>query len=49
MIEALDRYERRHNANVHRGVHTLSEEATAVYEGARATVADHVGAADRAR
>ena len=35
MIEALDRYWREHNANVHRGVHTLSEEATALYEGAR--------------
>jgi cysteine desulfurase/selenocysteine lyase len=46
-IEAVDRYERRHHANVHRGSHTLSAEATAAYEGARATVADHVGAADR--
>jgi len=44
VIEALDRYLREHNANVHRGVHTLSEEATAMYEGARATVADHLGA-----
>ena len=47
MIEAVDRYERRHHSNVHRGVHTLSAEATAAYEGARATVADHIGAADR--
>ena len=46
-IEAVDRYERRHHANVHRGSHTLSAEATAAYEGARATVADHLGAADR--
>jgi cysteine desulfurase/selenocysteine lyase len=46
-IEALDRYERRHHSNVHRGSHTLSAEATAAYEGARATVADHLGAADR--
>ncbi len=46
-IQAVDRYERRHHANVHRGSHTLSAEATAAYEGARATVADHVGAADR--
>src|SRR5215213_4253064 len=44
VIEALDRYLREHNANVHRGVHTLSEEATAMYEEARATVADHLGA-----
>ena len=46
-IQAVDRYERSHHSNVHRGSHTLSAEATAAYEGARATVADHVGAADR--
>ncbi|MGH2953356.1 MAG: cysteine desulfurase [Solirubrobacterales bacterium] len=46
-LEAMDRYERRHHSNVHRGAHTLSAEATAAYEGARATVADHLGAADR--
>ena len=39
VIEALDRFWREHNANVHRGVHTLSEEATALYEDARATIA----------
>ena len=37
----------RHHSNVHRGSHTLSAEATEAYEGARATVADHLGAADR--
>jgi len=46
-IQAVDRYERSHHSNVHRGSHTLSAEATAAYEGARATVADHIGAADR--
>ncbi len=46
-IQAVDRYERRHHANVHRGSHTLSAEATDAYEGARATVADHIGATDR--
>ena len=46
-IEAVDRYERQHHSNVHRGSHTLSGEATAAYEGARATVADHLGAGDR--
>jgi cysteine desulfurase/selenocysteine lyase len=46
-IQAVDRYERRHHANVHRGSHTLSAEATAAFEGARATVADHIGASDR--
>ena len=35
VIEALDDYYRRYNANVHRGVHKLSEEATAAYEQAR--------------
>ncbi|MGA8219313.1 MAG: cysteine desulfurase [Solirubrobacterales bacterium] len=44
VIDALDRYYREHNSNVHRGVHTLSEEATALYEEARATVASHLGA-----
>ncbi len=44
VLEALDRFYREHNANVHRGVHTLSEEATALYEEARATVAAHIGA-----
>jgi len=46
-IQAVDRYERAHHSNVHRGSHTLSAEATAAYEGARATVADHLGAGDR--
>jgi cysteine desulfurase/selenocysteine lyase len=46
-IQSVDRYERSHHSNVHRGSHTLSAEATAAYEGARATVADHVGAGDR--
>lgn len=46
-IEAVDRYERGHHANVHRGSHTLSAEATAAYEGARATIADFLGARDR--
>ncbi len=46
-IQAVDRYQRSHHSNVHRGAHTLSAEATAAYEGARATVADHIGAADR--
>ncbi len=46
-IQAVDRYECTNHSNVHRGSHTLSAEATAAYEGARATVADHLGAADR--
>ena len=47
VLDALDDYWREHNANVHRGVHTLSEEATALYEGARETVASHLGAGRR--
>ena len=35
VIDTLTRYYEQTNANVHRGVHTLSEEATAQYEGAR--------------
>ena len=45
VIEATDRFYRLHNANVHRGVHTLSQEATDLYEGARRRLAAHVNAA----
>lgn len=38
VIAALEHYYRFDNANVHRGVHTLSERATAAYEGAREKV-----------
>ncbi len=38
VIEAVDDYYRRYNANVHRGVHKLSEEATAAYEAARVKI-----------
>ena len=47
VIEAVDDYARSHHANVHRGVHTLSEEATARYEGARDRVARWLNAASR--
>jgi cysteine desulfurases, SufS subfamily len=47
VLEALDRFNRESNANVHRGVHTLSEEATNLYEGARQRIARHMGAEDR--
>ncbi|HYO46674.1 MAG TPA: aminotransferase class V-fold PLP-dependent enzyme, partial [Gemmatimonadota bacterium] len=46
VIERLDRYYRTENANIHRGIHFLSERATQVYEEARATVARFLGAAD---
>jgi cysteine desulfurase/selenocysteine lyase len=38
VIDAVAGYAREHHANVHRGVHTLSQEATALYEGAREKV-----------
>jgi cysteine desulfurase / selenocysteine lyase len=47
VIEALDHYWRFENANVHRGVHTISEEATSLYEEARRFLAAHVGAEQR--
>ncbi|TVP79065.1 MAG: cysteine desulfurase [Puniceicoccaceae bacterium] len=46
VIEAIDRYYRAENSNIHRGVHYLSEQATIAYEGARVQVADFIGAAD---
>lgn len=45
VIESLDNYYRHYNSNIHRGVHTLSEEATAAYEGARARIAKFINAA----
>ncbi|MEK7765135.1 MAG: aminotransferase class V-fold PLP-dependent enzyme, partial [bacterium] len=46
MLDALLGFYERSNANIHRGVHALSEEATAAYEGARERVARFVGAPD---
>jgi cysteine desulfurase/selenocysteine lyase len=45
VIDAVADYARAHHANVHRGVHTLSQEATALYEGARERVRRFIGAA----
>jgi cysteine desulfurase / selenocysteine lyase len=47
VIEAMSRFYERHNANVHRGVHALAEEATEAYESARRKVARFVGADPR--
>lgn len=44
VLDVLADYYQRDNANVHRGVHTLSERATARYEAARQTVADFIHA-----
>jgi cysteine desulfurase/selenocysteine lyase len=48
VIDAEARFYRESYANVHRGVHTLSQRATAAYEGARARVARFLGAPDPA-
>jgi len=45
VLDAEREYYERHNANVHRGIHVLAEEATAMYEGARTKVAAFIGAA----
>jgi len=47
VLDALEHYYRYDNANVHRGVHTLSSRATDAYEGARDKVAAFVNAASR--
>ena len=44
VLEALRSYYEHDNANVHRGLHELSSRATEAYEGARATVAEYLGA-----
>ncbi len=44
VLDALRQYYATCNANVHRGVHTLAEEATAAYEGCRSRVARFVNA-----
>jgi len=44
VIEAVTRHYERDNANIHRGVHALSERSTEAYEGARARLARFVGA-----
>src|SRR5262245_47949036 len=46
VIDALDRYYREYNANVHRGIYTIGEKSTAEYERARARVARFIGAPD---
>ncbi|HQV93198.1 MAG TPA: cysteine desulfurase [Anaerolineales bacterium] len=44
VIEAMNDYYRHSNANIHRGVHTLAEEATAMYEDAREKIAAFINA-----
>ncbi len=44
VLQAMDDFYRRSNANIHRGVHTLAEEATGMYEQAREKVARFINA-----
>lgn len=46
VIEAVERFYERDCANVHRGVHALSQRATVAFESARSAVKRHIGAAD---
>jgi cysteine desulfurase/selenocysteine lyase len=45
VIKAMDNFYRHSNANIHRGVHVLAEEATALYEQARVKIAKFINAA----
>jgi cysteine desulfurase/selenocysteine lyase len=46
VIDAIEEFYSRHNANIHRATHQLGEEATEAYEGARLKVAGFIGAED---
>jgi cysteine desulfurase / selenocysteine lyase len=46
VIDAMTEYYEQHNANVHRGIYTIAEEATAGYEGARVATARFINAPD---
>jgi len=47
VLDAMTAYYEKHHANVHRGIYTLAEEATAMYEGARDAVAELLNAPSR--
>ena len=47
VIDALMNYYTGYNANIHRGIHTLAEEATAAFEATRDTVCQYINAASR--
>ncbi|MGZ5220110.1 MAG: SufS family cysteine desulfurase, partial [Chitinophagaceae bacterium] len=47
VIDALVNYYTQYNANIHRGIHTLAEEATAAFEATRDTVRQFIHAASR--
>lgn len=46
VIEAMKHFDSNHCANVHRGIHLLSDEATGAYEEARARIASYLGVSD---
>jgi cysteine desulfurase/selenocysteine lyase len=46
VLRAMQEYYEHSNGNIHRGVHTLAEEATALYENARQKIADFIHAVD---
>jgi cysteine desulfurase / selenocysteine lyase len=45
VIDAISEYYCGYNANIHRGIHTLAEEATAAYEASRTALQEFIGAA----
>lgn len=47
VIQALTQYYAHYNANIHRGIHSLAEEATAAFEATRDAVKEFLGAATR--
>ena len=47
VLDALMNYYTEYNANIHRGIHTLAEEATAAFEATRDTVKQFINAAGR--
>ena len=46
VIDAIEEFYSRHNANIHRATHQLGEEATEAYEGARLKIAGFIGTPD---
>ena len=46
VIDAVDRFYREYNANIHRGIYTIGERATAAYEAARVSTARFINAPD---
>jgi len=44
VIRSMDEYYQQTNANIHRGIHVLAEEATAMYEDARVKIAEFINA-----